>query len=295
MPLSLEEDFKKYLKIERGFSPHTIENYQYSLSSFKKWKKNFLSWEESKEEDFKKYLIYLFKKEMQPNIIRLRFSGLRSFYKYLSIKREYHNPLEEIRLPKARKKLPEAFSINQIKNLLSMPSQIPLPKQSPKWLPYRDEAIMELFYSSGIRRAELISLNKENIKFQDRTIKVLGKGKKERIVPFGSYASKAISTYIQKSKIPRGPLFISKSRKRISSRSINNLMKKYQKYCNFEIELTPHKLRHSFATHLLNRGASLQDIQKLLGHASLASTQIYTHISREKLREEFEKSHPRAL
>ena len=291
----LEENFYQFLEFEREFSPHTISSYQNSIKQFQTWLgKNFISWGKCKEKDFKKYLLHCSKKKRSTYTTRLYISSLRRFYKYLCLKKHLKtNPLEDIHLPKKKKTLPEILSIKQMEELLKKPHQIPPSRQATFWQAYRDEAIMELFYSSGLRLSELQMLNVKDIDFSEMRIRILGKGKRERIVPIGSFALNSINTYLRKAKI-KDALFISKNRKRISQRGIENLLKKYIKHCNFPINISPHKLRHSFATHLLDKGADLRSIQILLGHRSLSSTQIYTQVSREKLRKEFERSHPRA-
>ena len=161
-------------------------------------------------------------------------------------------------------------------------------------MPYRDTAILELFYSTGLRLSELTSLNAEQIDSTTTTLRVLGKGSKERLVPLGSYASKAIQKYRHEAKVHDGPLFISKLRKRLSPRAIDQLLKKYLKHSEIPFDVTPHKLRHSFATHLLDNGADLRAVQSLLGHASLSTTQIYTAVTKTRLQEAYRNAHPRA-
>ena len=161
-------------------------------------------------------------------------------------------------------------------------------------MPYRDTAILELFYSTGLRLSELTGLNAEQIDSTTTTLRVLGKGSKERLVPVGSYASKAIQKYRFEAQVHEGPLFISKLRKRLSPRAIDQLLKKYLKQSEIPFDVTPHKLRHSFATHLLDNGADLRAVQSLLGHASLSTTQIYTAVTKTRLQEAYRNAHPRA-
>tara|TARA_B110000037_G_scaffold222129_1_gene295723 strand:- start:4910 stop:5398 length:489 start_codon:yes stop_codon:yes gene_type:complete len=158
----------------------------------------------------------------------------------------------------------------------------------------RDAAILELFYSTGLRLAELASLNVKDIDTTNESVRVMGKGSKERLVPIGSHAMIAMQKYRSAAEVFQGPLFLSKLRKRLSTRSLNSVLKKYLAQSTIPFNVTPHKLRHSFATHLLDHGADLRSVQALLGHASLSTTQIYTHVTKERLREAYDSAHPRA-
>jgi site-specific recombinase XerD len=200
----------------------------------------------------------------------------------------------EVNLPKLERQLPVVLTLAQIEQLLELPHHVPREKQAPAWLPQRDAAILELFYSTGLRLSELADLDVGNLDALSDTVRVLGKGSKERLVPIGSHALKAIESYRNAAKVTEGPLFVSKLRTRLSTRSINNLLKKYLALSDIPFNVTPHKLRHSFATHLLDAGADLRSVQALLGHSSLSTTQIYTHVTRERLREAYDRAHPRA-
>jgi integrase/recombinase XerC/integrase/recombinase XerD len=168
------------------------------------------------------------------------------------------------------------------------------PKQAPAWTPERDAAILEMFYSTGMRLAELASMDVEDIDSIQETARVIGKGRKERICPVGGPALLAVQKYRAKAGVHEGALFLSKVRKRITGQAIADVVEKYWKHCGLPIHITPHKFRHSFATHLLNHGADLRSVQTLLGHASLATTQIYTHVSTQKMRQTYDDAHPRA-
>jgi len=294
----LEEAFFTFLSDEKSSSDKTIRNYTLALRVFREWLKKLspsLSWHELTADEFRAYLFEMMKQEKSRSTIRLHFSALRSFYKFLVLRRGFpKSPLADVQLPKAERPLPTVLSLKQIEELLALPKNIPLPKQSPDWLPLRDSAILELFYSSGLRLSELANLRVEDVDFYSDTVRVLGKGAKERIVPVGSFASKAIQEYRSATKVHSGPLFLSKLKTPISTRSINNLMKKYLTHSSIAFNVTPHKLRHSFATHLLDAGADLRSVQSLLGHASLSTTQIYTHVTKERLREAYNSAHPRA-
>jgi len=241
------------------------------------------------------WLFELMKQDMARSTIRLRFSALRSFYKFLVHRHGLAvSPLSEIQLPKVERKLPVILTQAQCVELLELPLKMELSKQAPEWLPLRDAAILELFYSSGLRLSELSDLDVKQIDHQNGSVKVLGKGSKERIVPIGKMALAAIQNYRHAAQLHDGALFISKVKKRISHRAIGDLLKKYLEASTIQLKVTPHKLRHSFATHLLDNGADLRSVQSMLGHESLSTTQIYTHVTKERLRESYNAAHPRA-
>lgn len=292
----LEDAFLEFLSTEKNASPHTLSNYERSLRFYRESAgERFRNWPDLTADHFRAYLFELMKAETARSTIRLRFAALRSFYKYLTHRQGLaKNPLVEVQLPKAEKKLPVTLSLKQVENLISIPHKIPLSQQAPAWLPYRDTAILELFYSTGLRLSELTNLNAEQIDSTIDTLRVLGKGSKERLVPVGSYAAKAIQKYRQQANVHEGPLFISKLRKRLSPRAVDELLKKYLKHSEIPFDITPHKLRHSFATHLLDHGADLRAVQSLLGHASLSTTQIYTAVTKTRLQEAYRNAHPRA-
>jgi tyrosine recombinase XerC len=292
----LEDAFFEYLATEKNSSSHTLSNYERSLRFFREWLgERFENWTTLTADHFRAYLFELMKAETARATIRLRFAALRSFYQFLTHRHGLpKNPLAEVQLPKAEKKLPVTLNLTQIENLLELPLQIPPSKQAPAWLPFRDAAILELFYSTGLRLAELTGLEAAQVDSTTTTLKVLGKGSKERLVPIGSFALKAVQKYRSEANVHEGPLFISKLRKRLSPRAIDQLLKKYLRHSEIPFAVTPHKLRHSFATHLLDNGADLRAVQSLLGHASLSTTQIYTAVSKTRLREAYRNAHPRA-
>ena len=204
------------------------------------------------------------------------------------------DPTRELQLPKPEKKLPLVLTRQQIDELLSAPLRVAKHRTAPVWMPLRDVAIMELFYSSGLRLSELAALNVSDLDIYTETVRVLGKGRKERVCPVGAPALEAISRYRSAANVHSGPLFINKARRRISPRSIWLVLKRYLRHTSIPIALSPHKLRHSFATHLLDNGADLRSVQALLGHASLSTTQIYTHVTVERLKKAYAAAHPRA-
>ena len=253
------------------------------------------SWPEVTADDFRAYLFALMKRERARATIRLDFAALRSFYRFLCQRKGLTaNPLMAVSLPKAGKRLPVFLTPAQIDALLRAPHEARPEKQAPDWLPWRDAAILELFYSSGLRLAELAALEVGDIDPDNESVRVLGKGSKERIVPVGQPALEAIHHYRQRAGVPSGPLFLSKLRKRLGPTSIWSLVKKYLRLAQIPVPASPHKLRHSFATHLLDAGADLRSVQSMLGHASLSTTQIYTHVTTERLRKAYDQAHPRA-
>jgi site-specific recombinase XerD len=227
--------------------------------------------------------------------IRLHFAALRTFYKFLNQRHGLRdNPLKEVQLPKLEKKLPVFLNPQQIEELLSAPLRVEKQAQAPLWMPARDAAILELFYSSGLRLAELVALDVKDVDVFSESVRVLGKGRKERVVPVGVPALEAIQRYRQAARVEVGPLFLSKVRKRISAANVWLAIQRYLRHTSIGVRISPHKLRHSFATHLLDAGADLRSVQSLLGHASLSTTQIYTHVTTERLKKAYDQAHPRA-
>ena len=291
-----ESAFFDFMATERSASPRTLVNYRDALAAYLTWRGTaFSSWRDESADDFRDYLFALMKQGLKRATIRLRFAALRSFYKFLVLRRGMgRSPVAEVRLPKPERGLPVVLSITQIDELLGMPLKLPADKKSPSWIPLRDAAILELFYSCGLRISELLALDVKDVDFIGETVKVMGKGSKERIVPVGSPAINAIQRYRQEAAITSDALFLSKRRTRITQQSVDLLLRKYLKHSGIPFAISPHKLRHSFATHLLDAGADLRSVQTLLGHASLSTTQIYTHVTRERLKQAYDDAHPRA-
>jgi site-specific recombinase XerD len=290
----LAEEFLRFLEVERNVSARTLTLYRQALEAFRT-QKNVRSWRNCRADDFRDYLFELMKKGQARSYIRLQFSAFRTFYRFLLERKNLRrDPVRELQLPKAEKKLPLVLTQKQIEELLSAPLRTPKQKAAPVWMPLRDAAILELFYSSGLRLAELASLNVADVDIYTESVRVLGKGRKERVCPVGAPALEVISRYRAAANVQTGPLFINKSRRRISPRSIWLILKRYLRHTSIPIAVSPHKLRHSFATHLLDGGADLRSVQALLGHASLSTTQIYTHVTVERLKRAYADAHPRA-
>ncbi len=290
----LVEEFLGFLEVERNASPRTLRIYRAALRDFRE-QPGAPAWRQCEPDHFRDYLFVLMKQRQARSYIRLQFSALRSFYRFLVARnRLTKDPVREVQLPKPEKKLPLVLTQTQMGELLAAPLQSPKQKSAPVWMPQRDAAIMEVFYSSGLRLSELASLNVGDLDLYTESVRVLGKGRKERVCPVGAPALEAVSRYRAAANVHSGPLFLNKGRRRISPRSIWLILKRYVRHTSIPIALSPHKLRHSFATHLLDNGADLRSVQSLLGHASLSTTQIYTHVTTERLRKAYAEAHPRA-
>lgn len=287
--------FLEFMDVERRSSVRTLENYEHALAEFRRRCVGFTTWEALTADDFRRYLFEQMKRELGRATIRLHFAAMRSFFKWLTRRRGWtSNPLLDVQLPKQEKKLPVVMTLTQVEEMLALPLKIERDQQAPVWAPERDAAILELFYSTGMRLSELSGLNVDDVDTYGDSVRVFGKGRKERLCPVGTPAMEAIQRYRQKAAVHNGPLFISKLRKRITNQAIADVVDKYWKKSGLPVHITPHKLRHSFATHLLNNGADLRSVQELLGHASLSTTQIYTHVSIQRMKEVYEAAHPRA-
>jgi integrase/recombinase XerC len=241
------------------------------------------------------YLALLNEKSYSKATIARKLATLRSFYKFLVKRgRISSNPVELVRTPKQDKKLPKFLEYEEVKRLLETPP-------TDNWLGARDRAILETLYSTGIRVSELVALNMDDVDFLGEVIHVRGKGKKERIAPIGASALQVIQHYMEfrnrraqnNENFDSRVLFVNKHGRRLSTRSVRRKMDKYIKMAGLDPAISPHTLRHSFATHMLNNGADLRSVQELLGHQSLTTTQIYTHLTTKKMKEVYEGAHPR--
>ena len=289
--------FLEYMESERNASPRTVEAYHRSLQLFRRWAgESFVTWEDCGADIFRSWLYEALNEELKTSTIRLRFAALRSFYEYM-MRREglKVSPLAEVSLPRASQSLPVHLSLRQMEELLSLPLRVPVDKKSPAWLPYRDAAILELFYSCGMRLSELVALNADSLRPGENCIRVLGKGRKVRLVPVGDYARESVERYRDMAGVyGREPLFISRLGRRMSCRSVQLMLDKYLRCSEIPFHISPHKLRHTFATHLLDAGADLRSVQEMLGHSSLATTQIYTHVTKSRMQAVYRQAHPRA-
>ena len=281
------EKYISYLDIEKNYSKHTLLNYTVDLEEFLR----FLAEIPIEKVDYltlRRYLAKLREKNHKPRTLARKMSSLRSFFKFLT--REGHvksNPSTLLMTPKLDKKLPNFLTEDEMTKFLEAPK---LDDEAGR----RDRAILETLYSTGIRVSELVGLNTDRVDFIANIIKVFGKGKKERLVPIGDRALRTIRQYLDKRKHNVSALFLNKNGTRLSTRGVCNITDKYIRMAGVRNSVSPHVLRHSFATHLLNRGADLRAVQELLGHVNLSTTQIYTHMTTEKLKNVYTKAHPRA-
>lgn len=235
------------------------------------------------------------KRGMARSSVRLRFAALRALHAHLLARGLIRkNVLPEISLPKSPRPLPRFLTTTQAGTLIETPGSTPKSRQAPAWSAARDAAILELFYSTGMRLSELVALDVADLDPITEAARVRGKGGRERICPVGGAALEALSRYRHEAGVRGGPLFINKSRGRMSTRAVHSMLKKHLVAAGLPSDLSPHKLRHTFATHLLDAGADLRSVQELLGHASLSTTQIYTHVTVERLKAAHQASHPRA-
>jgi len=284
------EKFIRYLEIEKNYSPHTILNYRLDLEGFRK----FIGEVDLEKIDYlilRKYLANLKENNLGSRSVGRHLSALRSFFKFLS--REGYlkaNPIIILSSPKLDKHLPQFMTEEETAKLIE--SAFPKDEKDERGL--RDRAILETFYSCGIRISELVGLSQQDIDFIGGIVKVFGKGRKERIVPIGEAALGAIRKYLDRRKKQGDAVFLNKNGSRISTRGVRDIVEKYIKVAGMRQGISPHTLRHSFATHLLNRGADLRTVQELLGHANLSTTQIYTHLTTERLKTVYDKAHPHA-
>lgn len=295
----LAEGFLNYLRAERDASPRTIGTYSDEIGAFRTWyterTKQPCDWTRLDIFQIRGYLVHLSERKYERATVLLKMSALRSFYRWLvRMEKVKQNPLLGLTSPKKFRKLPKFLTIQQVEALLDAPLADKDPDHA--FAVWRDKAIMEIFYSAGIRINELVQLNDEDLDLVGEVIRVRGKGKKERLAALGGPAIQTLQRYLElRRRSVRGPLFVNqKDASRLTARSIQRLLKKYLIAANLDPSLTPHKLRHTFATHMLDAGADLRSVQELLGHASLSTTQIYTHVTPERLRKVYEKAHPRA-
>jgi integrase/recombinase XerC len=281
------DKFVNYLTIEKNVSEHTVTNYTQDLKDFS----SFLQEKPLEEVDYltiRKYLAALRSYEYKKKTIARKLSALRSLFKFL-YKEGYvkSNPIATVSTPKLDKTLPHFLDMASVAKLIESADTKDL-------YGTRDRAIMEVLYSSGIRVSELVGLDIEDVDFIGGIVKVMGKGRKERICPIGDKASGSLRSYLNKRPEKNKALFLNRSGGRLRDRSVRRIIDKYIKKISLSQKISPHTLRHSFATHLLERGADLRSVQELLGHRNLSTTQIYTHVTAERLKSVYDKTHPRA-
>lgn len=292
-----ERAFLQYLEVEKQASPHTVEVYARALRQFRSWAGDlFTDWEHCTPDQMRDWLFQELKDEAATATIRLKFAALRSFYRFMMRRRGLEaSPMTGVSLPRKKKSLPVFLTLNQMVELLELPYKVPVPANAPAWLPCRDAAILELFYSCGMRLSELVGLDVRSVDRRFRGVRVMGKGRKERILPVGAPALAVLETYASMAGLTKdSPLFVSRIGSRLSARAVQMMLDKYVKLSSIPFAISPHKIRHTFATHILDAGADLRSVQELLGHASLSTTQIYTHVTRARMAEVYRQAHPRA-
>jgi integrase/recombinase XerC len=318
----LARRFFEHLAVERGASFYTQRNYRQALTGFSKWHRTehetAPDWTRLGRDDFRAYLRALGRSNLSRAAVQLRFSALRTFFRYLMRQGIISAmPIKNLALPKREKRLPKFITAGQMLDLLQTPMKewekwarpvrlkqlsgaVEAIEEMPDPAPYlRDTAILETIYSCGLRISELCGLRAGDIDWDEQLVRVRGKGKKERQVPIGAPALEAIRAYwkeIGAEFKAEHPVFLSnaKTERAVYPRLLQMRLKKYLGAAGLDPALTPHKLRHSYATHLLDAGADLRSVQELLGHAHLVTTQVYTHLTTERLKKAYDQAHPRA-
>jgi tyrosine recombinase XerC len=293
--------FLKYLEIERNASPLTLRNYATELRMFREWLLSEIKpppdWSQLELIHFRRYLMFLDKQGKSRASVLLKLSALRSLFRWMIrqglLKK---NPMAGLVSPKRERKLPQFLSVAEMTRLLDAPMELLKAEQIDRVSASRDRAILETIYSTGLRIHELVGLNNDDLDVLGETLRVRGKGKKMRLEPIGEPAIRAIQDYQKlEGNTQRGlPVFLNNRGQRLTPRRVQQLLKRYLATAGLDAHVTPHTLRHSFATHMLNAGADLRSVQELLGHANLSTTQIYTHVTTERLKKVYDKAHPRA-
>jgi len=300
--------FDLYMDVERNLSTHTRKNYLKDLNQFRIYlEENLCTTEYFKENPWqhvdymmvRSFLGDLYRRKVKKVTVARKLASLRTFFKYLVHHRKEIkiNPMEAIQSPRTEKYIPTVLSVDEIFVLLNFPFKADV-------FGMRDRAILELFYSCGIRLGELTGINEEDMDFPQGLLKIRGKGKKERIVPVGEFAKQAVQNYMMKKRGEETttimlhshavPLFVNRRHGRLSTRSVARILNKYVDMSGIQKNISPHTLRHSFATHLMDAGADLRSIQELLGHESLSTTQKYTAVSINRLMAVYDSAHPKA-
>lgn len=293
-------DFRFFLQSEKRYSAYTVRNYLHAINDWKTWLRASLRQDaptlNQNARLTKSYLIEM-QQNLQKRTVHNRVSALRSFYAFLM--KEGHaeeNPFALLPLPKLDKKLPKYLSKEQVMQLLAMPQRLREAEQASLFDAIRDELIFQTLYGAGLRISELVGLTWEKVEVGQQTLRILGKGKKERLVPIGQKTAYGFTRWKSFSEPAsrQSPVFVMKNGRPMTAQQIQKLLKKYLSLAGLPMDITPHKLRHSSATHLLDSGADLRMVQEYLGHANLSTTQVYTHVSVARLKEAHAKAHPRS-
>lgn len=282
--------FLDYLHIEKGLSQNSVKSYQSDLYHFENWLKDNsdISTTSVQSDHIVSYIKHLFKLGLKSSSVNRKISSIKSYYLFLKKKNFIDEiPTEDIPTPKQEQKIPISISERDVEKLLNS-------IDGDSDIEIRDRAMIELLYATGLRVSELVNIQFSDIDINRRVLRVIGKGSKERLVPFGDQACNTLNRYLSvRSKVEEKKVFLSNRKRGISRVSFWNRIKVYLRKCNLKTNISPHTLRHAFATHLLNRGADLRSVQMLLGHSDLSTTQIYTHIAKQRLSDMLKKHHPR--
>lgn len=288
-------EFLKYLKLEKRYSEHTLESYQNDLKQLESFLIEYFNadkifWKMVDKKIIRYFMIYLQENKISRRSIARKLAALKSFFKFL-VRDEIieQNPTLTIKMPKFDKKLPEYLSVEEIEDLLRLP-------EHNTFEGIRDLALLELFYGTGIRLNELINIRLSDLLIEENLIRIFGKGKKERVIPLGSFAKKILLHYLQirpqYAEKTVDNIFVLKSGKRMYPMAVQRIVQKYLSQVSNIEHKNPHALRHTYATHLLNAGASIRVVKDLLGHESLSTTQVYTHMSIDHLKHVYKQAHP---
>lgn len=281
--------FLNYLLVDKGLSNNTVKAYEADISSFFQWLDNEdLKYKNLQEDHINQYISFLFQRKMRSSSVNRKISSIKSFYIFL-VKRNFlkNSPLNDLVTPKQEKYLPESMSEAEVDKLLNSPD-------IANKIENRDKAMIEMLYATGMRISELVNLKMTDVDMKRCVVKVFGKGSKERLVPFGETALDSLKSYLNdREQSSSKEIFLSNRGKKMTRVAFWQRVKIYLIRENLKNSISPHTLRHAFATHLLNRGADLRSVQLLLGHSDLSTTQIYTHIAKQRLSDVLKKHHPR--
>ncbi|HMP79225.1 MAG TPA: tyrosine recombinase XerC [Pirellulaceae bacterium] len=291
------ERFLRYLQAERNASALTLKSYRDDLTGLAEFLGDTgqptIDVARITPQQLRQFVAALHDAGYAKSSIARKLAALRSFFRFAQREgRVQHNPAKPLRNPRRERKLPHYLTSSELEKLLAAP-----PAHEPMGL--RDRAILETMYSAGLRVSEVVGMNDDDVDFEAGLVRIRGKGKKERLAPLGSFAVRALQVWLQHRKLARArdaqrPVFVNKFGTRLTTRSVARMLEKYLLVTGLDLRTSPHTLRHSFATHLLDRGADIRSVQELLGHKSLVTTQIYTHISAANLRKVYERAHPRS-
>jgi len=295
-------DFLNYLVVEKGFSENTVAAYHNDLNQLAGFagveatRQGYpLSWQSFRRQEMLSYLLNLKERKYAPTTVARKLAAAKSFFNFMVAEGIIKdNPIKDVGSPKLGKSLPKPISISHVRRLLEQPAKLSTPEAR------RDKAMLELLYASGMRVSELISLNLGDVDTKSDSVRCFGKGHKERIIPIYQQAALTVEEYIMgaRPQLEHGEteraLFLNRRGERLTRQGFWQILKAYAKSAGLEADITPHTLRHSFATHMLSGGADLRSVQELLGHANISTTQVYTHLTTEHIRRAYEKSHPRA-